>query len=197
MAIFALRRTSVMTLFCALILLAGCGPTPVDSSQTDPRLALSRSAAAELGAELKSRLMESMAQDGPVGAVTMCTEEAPAIAQRVAEESGAKIGRTALMFRNPDNAPAPWQKKVMEDFIARIDAGADSATLEYSATTTDGGYRYMKAIGTAPVCLSCHGQVPPGPLADAITEHYPGDRATGFAAGQLRGAFVIEWRNET
>lgn len=29
--------------------------------------------------------------------------------------------------------------------------------------------------------------------APAIAAHYPSDQATGFAAGDLRGAFVIEW----
>ncbi|MFN7177274.1 MAG: DUF3365 domain-containing protein, partial [Thermaurantiacus sp.] len=58
--------------------------------------------------------------------------------------------------------------------------------------------RYMRAIPTAPQCLACHGPeeaIAPAVRA-AIAERYPDDRATGFRAGELRGAFSIGWRAE-
>jgi hypothetical protein len=54
--------------------------------------------------------------------------------------------------------------------------------------------RYMKAIGTAPLCLSCHGsseQIPVNVQAK-IDAFYPHDKATGYKAGQLRGAVSIK-----
>lgn len=196
MSVRARRCASITVLFFGLLLLYGCDQAPGDPPQTDARLAASQTAATKLGSVLKKRLTETIADQGPVAAVAVCAQEAPAIAQRLSEESGATVGRTALKFRNPDNAPTPWQTAVMEAFVAGIDSGADPATLEYTAATADGGYRYMKAIGTAPVCLTCHGEIQPGPLADAIAAQYPADRATGFSAGQLRGAFFVEWSNE-
>jgi hypothetical protein len=51
----------------------------------------------------------------------------------------------------------------------------------------------MKAIVMQPQCLACHGQDLAEPVSAAIEERYPEDQATGFVAGELRGAFLIEW----
>ena len=52
-------------------------------------------------------------------------------------------------------------------------------------------FRYMKAIpmGAVP-CLTCHGAPEPALNAE-ILRLYPQDRATGFAPGDLRGAFTV------
>ena len=181
------------TLLLALLPLAGCGPETPESSGPDPRLAASRDAARQLGSELKTRLQSAMGTQGPVAAVSVCAEEAPAIAARLSTAIGANVGRTALKYRNPGNAPSEWQADVLRSFAERLADGDDPAELEHSAATDNGGFRYMKAIPTAPACLACHGDVPAGALADAIAASYPHDQATGFAAGELRGAFVVEW----
>ncbi len=148
---------------------------------------------ASFAGELKERLVQAMQADGPAAAVSVCAREAPAIALRVSDELGAAVSRTALRYRNPDNAPVPWQADLMNDFAARMKAGEDGAAMEHFATMPDGGARYVKPIVTAPVCLACHGELQPGPLADAIARYYPADEATGFVAGELRGVFVVEW----
>ena len=52
-------------------------------------------------------------------------------------------------------------------------------------------FRYMKAIGTQPVCTACHGAaIAPG-VAAALDDLYPEDRARGFGVGDIRGAFSI------
>jgi hypothetical protein len=51
----------------------------------------------------------------------------------------------------------------------------------------------MRAIVLAPPCLACHGA--PERMTDethrALETHYPADRATGYRAGELRGAFSL------
>ena len=44
------------------------------------------------------------------------------------------------------------------------------------------------------VCLKCHGDAESlaPEVSDRLAELYPDDRATGFAMGDLRGAFVVE-----
>jgi hypothetical protein len=37
----------------------------------------------------------------------------------------------------------------------------------------------------------CHGSDVPEAVAEAIAKRYPQDRATGYSAGDLRGAFVV------
>ena len=52
-------------------------------------------------------------------------------------------------------------------------------------------YRYMKAIPVGEVCLACHGSSLDPELKATIDGGYPEDRATGFALGELRGAFTV------
>ena len=49
----------------------------------------------------------------------------------------------------------------------------------------------MKAIPTGEVCLKCHGSNVAPDVKAAIGELYPEDQATGFKAGELRGAFSV------
>jgi hypothetical protein len=51
----------------------------------------------------------------------------------------------------------------------------------------------MRAIPTDALCLTCHGKTLAPDLAAAIARNYPGDQATGFELGQLRGAFSVTW----
>lgn len=60
----------------------------------------------------------------------------------------------------------------------------------------DGSYRYLRAIPTMPICLACHGTDIDPEISDMLREHYPEDQATGFTAGELRGAFSIRWEED-
>jgi hypothetical protein len=152
----------------------------------------SRSAAATLGARLMAELQAGLARS-PAEAIAICRDRAPAIAAEVAAERGVEVGRTALRLRNPANAPAEWQRVVLEEFAARLARGEDPATLEYAAVAdVDGGVerRWMKPVFLAPLCVTCHGVALAPGVEEAIAEAYPQDRATGFSPGELRGAFV-------
>lgn len=51
----------------------------------------------------------------------------------------------------------------------------------------------MKALPVQPLCINCHG--PAEQLSPAVKQqlqtHYPQDRGTGYAVGQIRGAMTI------
>jgi hypothetical protein len=49
----------------------------------------------------------------------------------------------------------------------------------------------MKAIPAAKICLTCHGTNLDPALAAEIDSLYPGDKATGYSEGDLRGAFWV------
>jgi excinuclease UvrABC helicase subunit UvrB len=50
----------------------------------------------------------------------------------------------------------------------------------------------MKAIPTAEKpCLACHGKTLAPQVAARLKELYPDDRATGYAAGEIRGAITL------
>ena len=53
--------------------------------------------------------------------------------------------------------------------------------------------RYMRPIVIGSPCLACHGKPDTidAEVAKVLSENYPGDRATGHAAGDLRGAVSV------
>lgn len=158
----------------------------------DPRRAQSAEIAARFQKVLGERLMSAMVADGPVAAIGVCRHEAPEVAARLSAETGTKVARTALRVRNPDNAPDAGEWAVLKTFERDLKAGVKSSP-EHFEVAADGSARYLKAILTQPACLSCHGAVLAPEVKAAIARHYPNDQATGFAVGDLRGAFVIEW----
>jgi Protein of unknown function (DUF3365). len=123
----------------------------------------------------------------------VCKVEAPEIAARLSQRSGAQVSRTALRVRNPANAAKPWQKAVMQRWDKELAQGEKPASLVYFKTSSDGAARFMGPIMTGPLCLTCHGANLSPAVKDALAKNYPEDRATGFKAGDLRGAFSILW----
>jgi hypothetical protein len=55
-------------------------------------------------------------------------------------------------------------------------------------------FRYLKAIGVAPLCLTCHGakEQIPEPVRAALKTYYPHDQAVNYQAGDLRGGVSIK-----
>lgn len=159
----------------------------------DPRLTGSRAISARFAEELRAALMTAMSQGGAIKAIGVCKEEAPAIAARLSSQYEASVRRTGLRVRNSANAPQPWQVTALQDFEQQFASGAQPDSVEFFQPRADGSARYLKAIPMQPLCLACHGENITPDIKTAISTHYPDDRATGFRAGELRGAFSIEW----
>lgn len=158
------------------------------------RIKASRAVVGEFAAKLKAALVKSMEEDGPLGAVEVCHTLAPQIAAETSAKTGWRVGRTSLMTRNTANHPDAWEQHILTRFAARKAAGGDPATMESWAVVGEDGekqFRYMKAIPTAPLCMTCHGTDVDPTLAARIDALYPEDRATGYHEGDIRGAFTI------
>ncbi|MGB7323391.1 MAG: cytochrome c family protein, partial [Rubripirellula sp.] len=92
---------------------------------------------------LSGRLMETMAAQGPVAAISVCQKEAPSIASEVSSEHGLQIGRTGVRLRNPENAAPAWATEL-------TDAKADTATF---VTLTNGHAAALLPIKLQGQCL--------------------------------------------
>lgn len=164
-------------------------------AHADPRVAEARTIVKEFASALQGELKTAMQTGGPVKAVEVCHSRAPAIAAELSEKHGWEVGRTSLKRRNVYNTPDAWEVEQMRQFESRKAAGEAVAQLEVATTVASDGrqaYRYMKAIPTQEICLACHGADSVGPeVAAKIQEYYPDDRARGFAAGDIRGAFTL------
>lgn len=158
----------------------------------EDRLAASRELSSATQAQLGATLKQALADGGPQGAINVCRVAAPRIADQQSSTSGARISRTALRVRNPDNAPTPKQRAVLETMEQAL-LTRPTEVPEVIAHASDGSSTYMRAIVTQPLCLACHGENLAPAVQAAIDEHYPKDQATGFRAGQLRGAWVVGW----
>ena len=186
------------TVIGVLLAAAGAWQSGVASEEVVERQAAATQAAGHLIKQLGGALKEEMAKGGPAAAVKVCTQLAPEIAGRISRERGWRVTRVSDKVRNPLlGMPDAWEQKVLADFRSRAATGEALDQMTYAEVVEEpqGEYfRFMKAIGIKPVCLACHGQkdqIAPEILA-TLEENYPKDQATGYAAGELRGAVSIK-----
>jgi len=147
-----------------------------------------QAAIATLKLKLKQRLQAAMAE-GPEKAVEVCANEAQAIRQQVASDTGVTLGRASLRLRTPADAAPDWVQAWLEQQGERkVEGLAGLEVIEAHRV------RVLVPIGVDGMCVSCHGDedsLAPDVLK-AIKTRYPGDKAFGYAAGDLRGAFWAE-----
>ena len=184
---------------CLLLITGMAGADNTQPSSIDAGLVQStRSIAGDLLGQLGQKLKAAMSTDGPVAAVSVCKESAPAIARQLSIANDAKVTRVGTRVRNQNmGVPNAWQKEALTQFEARLSQGEKAADIEYWQVADNGHgkseLRYAKAIAVQPQCLSCHGSAQDiaAPLAEKLRIEYPNDQATGYGVGQLRGAVVV------
>lgn len=181
-------------LSATLVLLSFAGCDRQADAELESFTLQGREVAATYGRALKAELQAAMTQGGPVAGIAVCHEAAPAIASAVGTDKGVSVGRTSLRVRNPANAPDHWERGVLNAFEEAASSGADLATLEYVEKVSVEGrsmIRYMKAIPTDALCLTCHGSDIDDEVVQLIDDYYPDDQARNFAVGDIRGAFTV------
>lgn len=136
--------------------------------------------------QLKQALLDGLAE-GPDSAVAACKVEAPRIAAELSVD-GVAVGRSSHKLRNPDNAGPDWVAPILDAYVATT---GDLAPR--SVSLSEGRSGYVEPILIQPLCLTCHGDVQDPALLERIKTDYPEDRATGFALGELRGVFWVEY----
>ena len=135
---------------------------------------------------LKGRLMEVVGSEGAAAAIAVCAQEAPRIAEQIAQKNRVSIGRTSFRLRNSDNAPPAWANEM-------VDRRVESS----SYVARDGKLGALLPIRIQPQCMLCHGpeESIPSEVKEALDQHYADDQATGFGVDELRGWFWIEVPN--
>lgn len=149
----------------------------------------------DLSSHLKKALMSALQDGGPIEAISVCKLVAPTIADEVSKKYSLDIHRTSLRVRNLDNEADSWETGVLQKFETRLKTGEAIQSLSFvEKVDSELGYdwRYMKAIPTDKVCLSCHGSKIALPVQKMIDQNYPNDMATGYKMGDIRGAFSVK-----
>lgn len=170
---------------------------PQDTPRSDAvetALAEARLMAGELSDRLKVLLGRELAQGGPGGAVRVCSEVALQSTKEFSSQKGRYVRRVSLRNRNPENAPDAFERKALERFSKQQRSG--QLPPEYSEVRLTGQGRelyYFKPVVMGAMCLGCHGapaKISPG-VNKILAERYPRDTATGYVAGEVRGAIAI------
>jgi hypothetical protein len=129
-------------------------------------------------------------EDGPVAAISACRVEAPKIAE--AQSLGAiDVGRTSRKLRNPANAPKLWMQPFLELYETDPERREPGVVLIDKNTVG-----YVEPIFVQPLCVTCHGAELAPDVEAKLRELYPGDQATGYVPGDLRGIFWAELPRE-
>jgi hypothetical protein len=190
------RLTATSTLLTVGLALALSGSAVLAEETTaNPNVEEAKTVLKAFSMQLKDELKAAIKEGGPLKAIDICKERAPAIATEHGEKTGGEIGRTTLKLRNAElNTPDDWEKNVLNEFAQRMAAGEDIENMTHAEVVeTDVGktFRFMKAIPTGEICLACHGTAITPEVAKALDENYPQDQARGYKQNDLRGAFSL------
>ena len=192
-----MNRTAMLCV--ALLPLASCSGDPARETggfvAADEEAALTKAQGAtrELMTTLIGRLRGALQDGATVDALRVCADVAQEITDRVREEQGVELRRTALRVRNPANAPDDYERAWLEEH--RDDPSFGPGGVHEVVTGPDGRrtLRYLRPIVLQALCVQCHGaeQQIDAETREALETLYPEDEATGYAAGELRGVVSV------
>jgi hypothetical protein len=169
-------------------------PPPVPQADLDARAQAKADAAVRiLDEDLRRRVVELLADGGPAKAITPYADEAQAQLALAGGEAGAHVGRSSLRLRNPANAPPDWVEAWLTAQGERKAEGVTGFSRIYD--TSDGRMaRSLMPVAVEDTCIGCHGPkegLDPK-VVELLSTRYPGDAATGYQIGDLRGALWAE-----
>jgi hypothetical protein len=190
------RATGLSVVLCVAVLMPSPGAAAFADSTERKKAALE--VANGFLKELGEAMTREMTKGGPTEAIKVCAELAPEIAGRLSREQGWRVTRVGTRVRNPLlGMPDAWEQKVLAEFEERAAKGEAFPDMAHSEVVKEPGgqyYRFMKPIAVQPQCVLCHGpsdQIPEG-IRHVLKQQYPFDAATGYKAGELRGAVSIK-----
>ena len=179
--------TRVLSLGLALALSA-CGASETDAVDVSGK---SAALADQFQGQLQSQLQTAMKAGGPLTAIGVCHEAAPAIAADLSNQSGAEVRRISLKPRNPGAAATG---ELLEQLLALSAAPMKDGRPASAQFSADGKTHWVRAIPMKEKpCAACHGTNVAPEVRAKIAELYPEDTATGYKPGDMRGAIAISW----
>ena len=180
------RKLFQLTLIsCSLM-----GTSLAQASDMKSLKAEAKSIVQQFGGALKPQLKKALTEGGVELAMKVCSVKAPEIAKNLSKKTNWQVKRVSLKARNSNAEPDAWERSVLMQFDKRQLLGEPAKKLA-KAEIIKNEFRFMKAQGTAPLCLTCHGSDLSDETKKLLNEYYPNDKATGYSLGQVRGAFSL------
>ncbi len=176
----------------AALVLAAAAP----SAPPDAELARARATAKELMGQTKQLLEAQLKENGPAAAIGSCSQVALQMAEQRQQE-GWRVRRVSLKVRNAADRPDAWERRQLRALAKKHAERPLDPAFDHWEVVREGGretLRYLKPIVMpAEPCLKCHGTAAdiPADVAAELKRRYPKDAATGYHAGDLRGAVSV------
>ncbi len=173
--------------------MAGCEARPERPDPADIRAA--RQAAMAFEQRLKREIIDRLERgEDPVAVYLAYADHVPGWGKEISDQAKLDFSRTALGVRNAANEPDDWERQRMEEFEFLADAGRDASELEAAEIVMEGNekvFRWLRPMVMGEACMACHGEKLDGRIKLLLQQEYPLDVATGYAEGQLGGAYSV------
>lgn len=201
--------TMRICIFIPMLWLVGCSPSPEETAPAPhsppANLAVAAQAAAiqrgkaiaaETFALLSANLQSAIQSGGVSNALPFCSLAASPLTASMAEKHGVTLKRVTHKPRNPTAKANAQELAVLQAFEAALITTTNPPAPFATNLVLGQATFFAPIVINNELCLKCHGE--PGrdiSIADLaiIRQHYPQDEATGFAFGQLRGAWRIDF----
>lgn len=165
--------------------------TNIETPTTDYRL-LGKNILAETQAVLAKNLTNAITIAGTEYALEFCHTKAIHLTDSIAQALHAGIKRVTDKPRNAANQANESELEIINQAKEKLKRGEQP-----EAVITE---KYGKVIGLYPIvtnqmCLQCHGKKNTDikvVTMKKLNELYPQDKATGYAANEVRGMWVVE-----
>lgn len=153
-------------------------------AELKPALERAQKAFAEFQERMEARMKEETARGGLPAAYAVYRDEASGITADLGRRYAGRFGRTSDRLRDPHNAPPGWAQEIVARAGTPPTRGATTWVVPMGTNVG-----VLAPLDTREGCILCHGPVAaiPPDTAAKIRVTYPGDRATGYEVGQLRG----------
>lgn len=172
---------------------SACAPKPELPDAADIRSA--RQAALTFDQRMNREIIARLDRnEDPVAVYLAYADNVPGWGKALSDAAQMDFSRTALGVRTPADAPDDWERQQMEQMSFMLDAGIDPETMEIAEIVTEGDtkvFRWMRPILMNDSCLACHGEAIAPRVKLLLGQDYPLDDATGYAAGQMAGAYSV------
>jgi hypothetical protein len=151
-------------------------------------------------AVLSTELSRAINAGGVPSALDYCKLNAYPLLDSISRANNALIKRTSFKLRNPNNIAGPEEERILRTYESAINENGDVDYKEFRPRLMDGGDHwsfYAPITLRNAVCLKCHGKIGLDIKNEdyaKIRELYPQDKANGYALGDLRGIWSIQFK---
>ena len=145
---------------------------------------------------LSGQLKTALEEGGVPKAIELCNVSAYPTIDGLSKKYNAKIRRTSLKIRNPKDNPTKKELVILQQYEKDYASGKKLSPIVDELDNKN--LAFYAPVIVKDACLQCHGIIGETMSAEnheIVKNIYPKDQATGYAAGDLRGIWSIEFIN--